>query len=101
MTRSAPRIAQPLLEALPRLDDGKRPIAEVYRLLGEEADARRLTRPSYKRVRVLVHELRAIDRRRHGGPSLAQLAWEVGAGGRSGGSLIDNIYRPRDERRQA
>lgn len=101
MTRSAPRIAQPLLEILPRLDDGKRPIAEVCRLLGEAADARGLTRPSYERIRELVHELRAIDRRRHAGPSIAQMVWEVGAGSRAGPSLIDNMYRPRDERRQA
>ena len=101
MTRSGPRIAQPLLEVLPRLDDGERPIAEVYRRLGVEADARGLTRPSYERVRVLVHELRAIDRRRHAGPSIAQMVWEVGAGSRAGPSLIDNMYRPRDERRQA
>ena len=100
MTRSAPRIAQPLLEALARLDDGKRPIAEVCRLIGAEADARGLTRPSYERIRELVHLLRAIDGRRHArGPSIPQMLWEVGAGGRPGPSLIDNMYRPREERR--
>jgi hypothetical protein len=100
MTTSAPRIAQPLLEALPRLDDGKRPIAEVCRLIGAEGDKRRLTRPSYERIRELVHLLRAIDRRRHAGPSIAQMYWETGAGYRSGRSFIDNAYRPRPERRR-
>jgi len=99
VTTSAPRIAQPLLEALPRLDDGKRPIAEVCRLVGAEADRRGLTRPSYEQIRVLVHLLRAIDRRRTGGPSVAQMMWEVGAGARSGPSLTDNMARPREERR--
>jgi hypothetical protein len=100
MTRSAPRIAQVLLEALPRLDDGERPIAEVCRLLGAEAAARRLTQPSYERIRELVHELRAIDRRRHSGPTVAQMLWEVGTGSRTGHSVFDNMYRPRDERRR-
>ncbi|MGZ4362267.1 MAG: hypothetical protein ACXVFF_08315 [Gaiellaceae bacterium] len=99
MTTSAPRIAQPLLEALPRLDDGMRPIAEVCRLVGAEADSRGLTRPSYERIRVLVHLLRAIDRRRTQGPSVVQMMWEVGAGARSGPSLTDNMARPREERR--
>lgn len=61
MTTSAPRIAQTLLEAIPRLDDGARPIAEVCRQVGAVADSRGLTRPSYERIRVLVHLLRAID----------------------------------------
>lgn len=99
MTTSAPRIAQALLEALPRLDDGVRPIAEICRLLGTEADSRGLTRPSYERIRVLVHLLREIEGQRSRGPSIAQMLWEVGAGGRSGPSLIDNMYRPRAERR--
>jgi hypothetical protein len=99
VTSSSPRIAQPLLEALPRLDDGTRPIAEVCRLLGAEADSRGLPRPSYERVRELVHLLRAIDPRRNRGPSIAQMFWEAGAGARAGPSLMDNIYRPREERR--
>jgi hypothetical protein len=99
MTASAPRIAQPLLEALPRLDDGTRPIAEICRLLGAEADSRGLTRPSYERVRALVHEFRAIDGRRTRGPSVARMMWEVGAGARAGTSLTDNMARPREERR--
>src|SRR4051812_31310171 len=99
MTRSAPRIAQPLLDALPRLDDGKRSIAEVHRLLGAEADRRRLTRPSYERIREIVHLLRELAPRRNRGPSVARMMWEVGAGARAGVSLTDNMARPREERR--
>jgi hypothetical protein len=100
VTTSAPRIPQLLLEAIPRLDDGKRPIADVCRLIGAEADSRGYTRPSYEQIRVLVHLFRSIDRRRAGGPSIAEMVWEVGAGSRTGGSLIDNMYRPRGERRR-
>ena len=99
MTTSAPRIAQPLLEALPRLDDGKRTIADVHRLLGAEADRRGLTRPSYERVREIVHILREIDPRRNRGPSVLRMMMEVGAGARAGTSLTDNMARPREERR--
>jgi hypothetical protein len=100
VTTSAPRIAQPLLEKLPRLDDGKRPIAEICRLVGAEADARGLTRPSYEQIRVLVHLFRAIDpRRQKRGPSIPEMFWEIGTGARGGRSVIDNMYRPREERR--
>lgn len=99
MTASAPRIPQLLLEAIATLDDGKQPIAELCRSIGAEADARGYTRPSYEQVRVLVHLFRSIDRRRHG-PSIAEMVWEVGAGSRTGGSLIHNMYLPRGERRR-
>lgn len=99
MTRSAPRIPQLLLEAIPRLDDGKLPIAEVCRMLGAEADSHGYTRPSYQQVRVLVHLFRSIDRRKHG-PSIAEMVLEVGAGSRTGGSLTHNMYLPRGERRR-
>jgi hypothetical protein len=58
MVTIAPRIRPPLLEAIVRLDDRRRPIAETYRQVGVEADRLGLTRPSYQRVRVLVHEVR-------------------------------------------
>ncbi len=55
MTTAAPRIRPALLRALTRLDDSSIPIAEVSRRVGAEADALGLTRPSYERVRELVH----------------------------------------------
>jgi hypothetical protein len=99
VTRSAPRIPQLLLEAIPRLDDRKRPVAEVCRLIGAEADSHGYTRPSYEQVRVLVHLFRSIDRRSDG-PSIAEMVWEVGAGSRTGGSLTHNMHLPRGERRR-
>jgi hypothetical protein len=58
----APRISHRLLEAIVRLDDRTQPIAETCRRIGAEAERLGLTRPSYQRVRVLVHESRRIRR---------------------------------------
>jgi hypothetical protein len=52
----APRISPRLLEAIVRLDDRSVPIAETCRRVGREAERLGLPRPSYQRVRVLVHE---------------------------------------------
>jgi hypothetical protein len=88
----------PLLEALTRLDDGRVPIAEVCRRVGAEADRRDLTRPSYERIRELVHVERSLRRRRRG-PTTVQLLLEAGGGYRSGPSVMHAISLPRDERR--
>jgi hypothetical protein len=60
----APRIPPRLLEQLVRLDDPSVPIAETYRRLGRKADRMGITRPSYERVRVLIHRFRANARPR-------------------------------------
>lgn len=62
MVVSAPRIAPELIAALERVDDESIPIAEVARRLGAEADRLGLPRPSYDRVRELVHERRLLLR---------------------------------------
>jgi hypothetical protein len=62
----APRISRRLIEAIVRFDDRGRPIAETYRRVGAEADRLGLTRPSYQRIRELVHEARSI----RSGPSV-------------------------------
>lgn len=54
----APRIHGRLVGAILRLDDPGRPIAETYRLVGAEAERLGLTRPSYQRIRELVHASR-------------------------------------------
>jgi hypothetical protein len=54
----APRLSPKLLEAIVRYDDRKVPIAETYRRVGREAERLGLPRPSYQRVRVLVHAAR-------------------------------------------
>src|SRR5262245_38562936 len=56
----APRISGRLIEAIVRFDDSSRPIAETYRRVGGEAERLGLTRPSYQRVRVLVHQVRNL-----------------------------------------
>jgi hypothetical protein len=61
----APRISRRLVKAILHFDDRSRPIAETYRRVGVEAERLGLTRPSYQRIRELVHEARAIRR----GPS--------------------------------
>ena len=43
-----------------RFDDPRVPIAETCRRVGAEAERMQLPRPSYERVRVLVHALRAV-----------------------------------------
>jgi len=72
---------------LVRLDDRGVPIAETYRRLGIEADHLGLTRPSYERVRELVHRERSIRR----GPSttsvLVDVAWRV----RPPDALLDHL----------
>jgi hypothetical protein len=70
----APRISPRLLGALVRLDDPKVPIAEVNRRLGEEATQLGLPRPSYQRVRELVHASRRLHRH---GPSTIRVLWDV------------------------
>jgi hypothetical protein len=58
MVTMAPRIRPALIEAIIRLDDRRLPIAEVYRRVAAEAESLGLTRPSYQRIRELVHEVR-------------------------------------------
>jgi hypothetical protein len=56
----APRISGRLIEAIVRFDDRSRPIAETNRRVGVEAERLGLTRPSYQRVRELVHQVRNL-----------------------------------------
>jgi hypothetical protein len=56
----APRISGRLIEAIVRFDDRSRPIAETYRRVGAEAERLGLTRPSYQRIRELVHQVRNL-----------------------------------------
>jgi hypothetical protein len=83
----APRISHRLLEALARLDDPSVPIAETNRRLGDEAARLGLTRPSYQRVRELVHEHRRINR----GPSTARVLAEIALRARAPEELLDHL----------
>jgi hypothetical protein len=88
MPAFAPRISWQLLEALVRLDDRTVPIAEVNRRLGREAWRFGLARPSYQRVRVLVHLSRRI-----GGNSQTTVAtlFEVAVRARPPTALLDHV----------
>jgi hypothetical protein len=54
----ATRLTPRLRRSLRRLDDGTRPIAEVNRLVGAEAQRSGRFRPSYEQVRRAVHAAR-------------------------------------------
>jgi hypothetical protein len=84
----APRISAKLLEALVRLDDRSVPIAEVNRRLGEEALRLGLTRPSYQRIRVLVHASRRI---RRNSPTTASVLFEVAVRARPPTAVLDHL----------
>jgi hypothetical protein len=83
----APRIPLRILEAVVRFDDRGRPIAETCRRVGTEADRLGLTRPSYERVRELVHESRRIRR----GPSTASVLLDVAFRVRPPDAVLDHI----------
>jgi len=83
----APRISPRLLQALDRLDDRRVPIAEVNRRLGAEAERLGLRRPSYQRVRELVHRLRWLRKR----PTTASVLWEVALRARPPEAVLDHF----------
>jgi len=83
----APRISPRLVRALDRLDDPGLPIAEVNRRLGVEAERLGLHRPSYQRVRELVHLLRRWRRR----PSTARVLAEIAYRARPPDALLDHV----------
>ena len=87
MLAFAPRIPDRLLKALDRLDDRSVPIAETARRLGDEADRLGITRPSYQRIRVLVH----ISRRMRRGPTTSSILVDVAFRVRPPDALIDHL----------
>jgi hypothetical protein len=83
----APRISPRLVRALDRLDDRRIPIAEVNRRLGAEAERLGLPRPSYQRIRVLIHQLRWLRR----GPTTAKVLFEVALRARPPEAIADHL----------
>ena len=72
-----------------RLDDTHVPIAETNRRVGEEAERLGLRRPSYQRVRELVHESRRIRRRR--GPTTTSVLVDVTFRVRPPTAILDHV----------
>jgi hypothetical protein len=90
VTVFAPRIAPVLVEALVELDDRDVPIAEINRRLGGRAEELGLRRPSYERVRELVHELRALRPLRRG-PTTRQVILDILFRARPPDAFLDHI----------
>ena len=60
--RFASHFSPRLLDAVDDLAGGSLSIAEINRRVGREAQRRGVTKPSYERVRQLVHEARYLRR---------------------------------------
>jgi hypothetical protein len=83
----APRIRKELLEAIVRYDKRTHPIAETCRRVGREAERLGLTRPSYQRVRELVHQSRRLRR----GPTTTSVLVDVAFRARPPEAILDHI----------
>jgi hypothetical protein len=83
----APRISPRLIKALVRFDDRAVPIAETNRRVGLEAEQLGLPRPSYERIRELVHDARRIRR----GPTTASVLLDVAFRARPPDAVLDHI----------
>ena len=77
MPPAAPRVDARLVRAISRLDDRSRPIAEINRLVGRDAEGFGLPRPSYEQVRVHVHAIRGAKALPGIGGVLLDIAFRV------------------------
>lgn len=85
----ATRIPPTLLAELERLDDGARPVAEIWRGVGIAADRLGIARPCYERVRVLVKEQRS--QKRLGGDRTRDVVLDVVSRARPIDALADHL----------
>jgi proteasome lid subunit RPN8/RPN11 len=83
----SPRIRKELLEAIVRHDERTHPIAETCRRVGADAERLGLTRPSYQRVRELVHQSRRLRR----GPTTASVLVDVAFRVRPPDAVVDHF----------
>ena len=81
---------QRLLDEIERQSKRRVPIAEINRRVGRAAERMGLHRPSYERVRVLVHAARRL--RRAGPSSVSTVAVEVAFRARPPGALLARLY---------
>jgi hypothetical protein len=86
-TSFAPRIPPKVLEVIVRADDRRLPIAEVNRRVGREAQRLGHAKPSYQRVRQLVHQARRIRR----GPTTTSVLVDVALRVRPPEALVDHL----------
>jgi hypothetical protein len=88
VTQFAPRLSPRLVEAVVRLDDRRVSIAEINRRVGQEAERLGLPRPSYQRVRELVHQSRRLQR---GQPTTTSVLIDVAFRVRPPEAFLDHI----------
>jgi hypothetical protein len=89
MPTAAARISDRLYKRLVKLDDESVPIAETYRHVAAEAERLGLARPSYERIRVLVHQSRRWKRNR--GPSTGSVLVDVAFRLRPPEAVLDQL----------
>jgi hypothetical protein len=88
--RFAARLSPALFDLIERLAAQPISIAEVTRLVGAEAERAGITRPSYERVRELVHEARWLA---EGHPSVGRTFLEVATRTRSHTAYVELAAR--------
>ena len=86
-----PRYPARLLDVIERLSSERAPIAEINRRVGAEAERLGLPRPSYERVRELVHEAREL---RRGWTPAHEIFVDVATRARSPRAYEELITRP-------
>jgi hypothetical protein len=89
VTRSAARVPDRLYRRLEKIDDRTLPIAETYRRVAAQAERWGLIRPSYERVRTLVHQSRRWKQSR--GPSTSTVLYDITFRVRPPTALIDHL----------
>jgi hypothetical protein len=90
----APRLDPRLVEAVAHLDDPRASIAETLRRVGALAESLGLPRPSYERVRQLVHDHRR-ERREWNLEPLLDLAFNTRRADAVVLDLLTGERRPR------
>jgi hypothetical protein len=88
--RFASRLPPRLFDVIDRLSAQQIPIAEINRRVGAEAERLGITRPSYERVRELVHEARWL---RADHPSVSQAILDVATRTRSHAAYVELAAR--------
>ena len=91
MVVAAAQIEGALLFELARLARESKPIAEINREVGRRAAALGMVKPSYARVRQLVHELRSAAADDVADPSWLELLLDVDLRARSPMAIIDKL----------
>jgi hypothetical protein len=85
--KSAPRLDLRLVRAIAKLDDPARPIAETRRRVGSVADSLGLPRPSYERVRQLVH----LHRQAAGDPNIGRALLDLAFNTRGADRVVADL----------